>query len=121
VTREPTITKAELDRAMNTFAKPAMSDLITIKAGSKQIQFGPARSLPKILSMKPVDGRLVEVYNNAAIEELLDGVFDGIMITKGDGKKHQVTADDVAFAMRDALLGKTPAERTKVIDLDGQG
>ncbi|MET9432529.1 hypothetical protein [Streptomyces sp. NPDC006551] len=121
VTRQPTITKAELDRAMNDFAKPAMSDLITIKAGTKQIQFGPARSLPKILSMKAVDGRLVEVYNKAAIEELLDGVFDGIMITKGDGKKHQVSADDVAFAMREALLGKTPAERTKVIDLSGQG
>jgi hypothetical protein len=121
VTRQPTITKAELDRAMNDFAKPAMSGLITIKAGSKEIQFGPAKSLPKILSMKPVDGRLVEVYDKNAIDELLDGVFDGIMITKGDGKKHQVSADDVAFAMREALLGKTQAERTKVIDLDGQG
>ncbi|MFF8608634.1 hypothetical protein ACF06X_22140 [Streptomyces sp. NPDC015346] len=121
VTRQPTITKAELDRAMNAFAKPAMSDLITIKAGTKEIKFGPARSLPKILSMKPVNGRLVEVYDKKAIEELLDGVFDGIMITKGDGKKHQVSADDVAFVMRDALLGRTTAERTKVIDLDGQG
>ncbi|MFF7179405.1 hypothetical protein [Streptomyces sp. NPDC008121] len=120
-TRQPTITRAELDRAMNAFAKPAMSGLITIKAGSKSIQFGPAKSLPKILSMKPVDGRLVEVYDKNAIDQLLDGVFDGIMITKGDGKKHQVSADDVAFAMRDALVGKTQAERTKVIDLDGQG
>ncbi|GGT82364.1 hypothetical protein [Streptomyces lateritius] len=121
VTRQPSITKAELDRAMNAFAKPAMSDLITIKAGTKEIKFGPARSLPKILSMKPVNGRLVEVYDKKAIEELLDGVFDGIMITKGDGKKHQVSADDVAFVMRDALRGRTTAERTKVIDLDGQG
>ncbi|TXS12685.1 hypothetical protein EAO71_36285 [Streptomyces sp. ms191] len=121
VSREPTITKAELDRAMKEFAEPAMSGLVTIKAGSKEIKFGPAKSLPKILSMKAVDGRLVEVYDKQAIEGLLDGVFDGIMITKGDGKKHQVSADDVAFAMREALLGKTPAERTKVIDLDGQG
>ncbi|MER7518650.1 hypothetical protein [Streptomyces sp. NPDC126499] len=121
VTRQPTITKAELDRAMEEFAEPAMSGIITIKAGSKQIDFGPARSLPKILSMKAVDGRLVEVYDKKAIEELLDGVFDGIMITKADGTRHEVSADDVAFVMRDALRGKTKAERTKSIDLSGEG
>ncbi|MEV8308507.1 hypothetical protein AB0P36_14380 [Streptomyces flavidovirens] len=118
ITKAPTIDKAELDRAMKEFAQPAMSGLITIKAGGKQIQFGPARSLPKILSMKPIDGRLVEVYNKPAIEQLLEGVFDGVQITKGDGKKHPVTADDVAFAMRTALLGKTPAERIQEISLN---
>lgn len=117
-TREPTITQAELDRAMKEFAQPAMSGLITIKAGDKSIQFGPAKSLPKILSMKPIDGKLVEVYDKRAIEELLDGVFDGVMITKGDGKQHEVSADDVAQAMGPALRGKTPAERTAVISLD---
>lgn len=121
VTRQPTITKAELDRAMKEFAEPAMSGLIRIKAGSKKIDFGPARSLPKILSMRAVDGKLVEVYNKQAIEDLLDGVFDGVMITKGDGSKHQVSADDVAFVMRDALRGKGLAERTKSIDLNGEG
>ncbi|WP_425471249.1 hypothetical protein, partial [Streptomyces roseicoloratus] len=121
VTRQPTITKDELDRAMEEFAQPAMSDKITIKAGAKQIDFGPARSLPKILSMKAIDGRLVEVYDKKAINDLLDGVFDGIMITKADGTKHQVNADDVAFVMRDALRGKTKAERTKTIDLTGEG
>ncbi|MFG2644486.1 hypothetical protein ACGFYP_26360 [Streptomyces sp. NPDC048370] len=121
VTRQPSITKAELDRAMKEFARPAMSDAIVIKAGAKEIKFGPARSLPQILSMKAVNGRLVEVYDKKAIDRLLDGVFDGVMITKADGKKHQVSADDVAFVMRDALLGKTTAERTKTIDLTGQG
>ncbi|WP_327244515.1 hypothetical protein [Streptomyces sp. NBC_01320] len=120
-TRQPTIAQAELDRAMKDFAKPAMSGLITIKAGPKQIQFGPAKSLPQILSMKAVDGRLVEVYNKTAIDTLCDGVFDGIMITKGDGKKHQLSADDVAHAMQTALLGKTPTERTATIALDGNG
>ncbi|MEU6957807.1 hypothetical protein [Streptomyces sp. NPDC045714] len=120
-TSEPTITKAELDRAMKEFAEPAMSGLITIKAGPKQIQFGPARSLPQILSMKPVDGRLVDVYDKPAIDKLLDGVFDGIMAVKGDGKEYQVGADDVAQAMKTALAGKTPAERTVTIDLTGQG
>lgn len=120
-TKEPTIGAAELDRAMKEFAKPAMSDLITIKAGGKQIQFGPQRSLPQILSMKPIDGRLVEVYDKKAIDRLLEGVFDGIMVTKGDGQKHQVSADDVASAMQKALLGKTPAERTVTIDLNPKG
>ncbi|MFC9943789.1 hypothetical protein ACFVI1_12475 [Streptomyces pratensis] len=118
---EPTITKAELDRAMKEFAEPAMSGLITIKAGPKEIDFGPARSLPQILSMKPVDGKLVAVYDREAIDTLLDGVFDGVMITKGDGKKHQVSSTDVAQAMQGALLGKTPAERTVAINLNGEG
>ncbi|GGU37289.1 hypothetical protein [Streptomyces lavendofoliae] len=121
VTREPTVTQAELDRAMKEFAEPAMSGLVTIQAGGKQIQFGPERSLPKILSMKPVDGRLVEVYDKQAINTLLDGVFEGVMITKGDGKEHEVSADDVAHAMQKALLGKTPAERTETIELNPQG
>ncbi|MFI1657667.1 hypothetical protein ACH4ZU_22520 [Streptomyces sp. NPDC020472] len=120
-TRRPTVTKAELDRAMREFATPAMSGLIRIQAGGKHIDFGPARSLPQILSMKAVDGRLVEVYDKKAIERLLDGAFDGVMITKGDGSKHQVSADDVAFVMRDALRGKNLAERTKTIDLSGEG
>ncbi|MFE6973511.1 hypothetical protein [Streptomyces sp. NPDC057682] len=120
-TREPTITKAELDRAMKEFAEPAMSGLITIKAGTKQIPFGPAKSLPKILSMVPVDGKLVDHYDKKAIEELCAGVFDGIMITKGNGTKHEVGPDDVAFAMKGALLGKTQAERTVTIDLGGNG
>ncbi|MFF8288020.1 hypothetical protein ACF068_02160 [Streptomyces sp. NPDC016309] len=121
VTKEPTVTQAELNRAMKEFAEPAMSGLVTIQAGGKQIQFGPERSLPKILSMKPVNGRLVEVYDKQAINTLLDGVFEGVMITKGDGKEHEVSADDVAHAMQKALLGKTPAERTGTIELDPQG
>ncbi|NEA16010.1 hypothetical protein G3I29_10845, partial [Streptomyces halstedii] len=120
-TTEPTIDQAELDRAMKEFAEPAMSGLITVKAGPKQIDFGPAKSLPQILSMKPVDGRLVEVYDTKAIDTLLDGVFDGVMITKEDGTQHEVGADDVAKAMGSALLGKTPAERTVTIDLGGNG
>ncbi|MFD5765058.1 hypothetical protein ACFWIN_04450 [Streptomyces sp. NPDC127049] len=119
--RRPTVTKAELDRAMKEFAEPAMSGRITIRAGGKEIDFGPARSLPQILSMKAVDGHLVEVYDKKAITRLLEGTFEGVMVTKGDGSKHEVSADDVAFVMRDALRGKTKAERTATIDLSGQG
>lgn len=120
-TTAPTISQAELDRAMKEFAKPAMSGLVTIKAGAKQIQFGPAKSLPQILSMVPVKGRLVEHYDKKAIDTLCEGVFDGIMVTKGDGTKHQLDADDVAHAMQTALLGSTQAERTATIDLAGNG
>lgn len=121
ITREPTVSQAELDRAMREFAKPAMSGVVTIKAGPGKIDFGPARSLPQILSMVPVDGKLVPHYDKKAIDRLCDGVFDGVMITKGDGKKHQLSADDVAAAMQGVLLGKTAAERTVTIDLDGNG
>ncbi|WTS54414.1 hypothetical protein OG786_10205 [Streptomyces sp. NBC_00101] len=121
VSRQPTITQAELDRAMKEFAEPAMSDLITIRAGGKEIQFGPARSLPQILSMKAIDGKLVPYYDKKAIETLCDGVFDGVMAVKADGQQHQVGPDDVAKAMQQALLGKTTAERTVTIDLTGQG
>lgn len=119
--RQPSVGKAEVDRAMKEFATPAMSDRITIRAGGREIQFGPARSLPQILSMKAVDGRLVEVYDTKAIERLLDGAFTGVMITETDGSKHEVSADDVASVMREALLGKTKAERTKTIDLNAKG
>ncbi|MFG2116579.1 hypothetical protein ACGFRB_28735 [Streptomyces sp. NPDC048718] len=121
VTRRPTVSKAELDKAMKEFAEPAMSGLITIQAGTAKIDFGPQRSLPQILSVKAVDGHLIEVYDKEAITRLLDGVFKGVMVTKGDGSKHEVSADDVAFVMRDALRGKTPAERTRSIDLSGNG
>ncbi|OAR25006.1 hypothetical protein A8W25_20040 [Streptomyces sp. ERV7] len=116
--RQPTINQAEIDRAMNEFAKPAMSGLITIKAGGKKIDFGPVKSLPKILSMKPIDGKLVEVYDKKAIDQLMGSAFTGVMITKGDGQKHQLTSDDVAKAMQSALRGKTPAQRIVTIELN---
>ncbi|MGP9018786.1 hypothetical protein ACT1U9_10275 [Streptomyces sp. BR1] len=116
--RQPTISAAEIERAMNEFAKPAMSDKITIKAGGKQIVFGPVKSLPKILSMKPVEGKLVEVYDKKAIEELMGSAFNGVMVMKGDGQKHQLSSDDVAKAMQSALRGKTTAQRTVTIDLN---
>ncbi|MFJ2651102.1 hypothetical protein ACIO1C_30820 [Streptomyces sp. NPDC087420] len=117
-TRQPVISQAEIDRAMKEFAEPAMSDLVTIQAGGKQIQFGPAKSLPKILSMKAVDGKLVEYYDRKAIDQLLEGVFDGITVTRADGQEHPVNSADVALAMQKALRGKTPAERTQEINLD---
>ncbi|WP_329022996.1 hypothetical protein [Streptomyces sp. NBC_00690] len=118
VSREPTVSEAEIQRALKEFAEPAMSDRITINAGGQTIPFGPAKSLPRILSMKAVDGKLVEFYDKKAIEELIGSTFAGVMITKGDGQKHQLSADDVAQAMGPALRGKTRAERTVEISLN---
>ncbi|MFE6710095.1 hypothetical protein [Streptomyces sp. NPDC057695] len=119
--RQPSVGKAELDRAMEEFATPAMSDRITVRAGGKEIQFGPARSLPQIISMKASEGRLVPVYDTKAIDRLLDGAFKGVMITAADGTRREVSADDVASVMGEALLGKTKEERTKTIDLNPKG
>ncbi|MEU9028514.1 hypothetical protein AB0D46_13395 [Streptomyces sp. NPDC048383] len=114
-TREPTITQAELDRAMKEFAEPAMASPATVKAGGKALPFG-ARSLPKILSMTAVDGRLVEKYDLEALKATYGNAFDGVMITRGTGAKTAVTPEDVAGALGKALKGKTAAERIAVIE-----
>ncbi|RSS54507.1 hypothetical protein EF912_16855 [Streptomyces sp. WAC07061] len=113
--REPTVNQAELDRAMKEFAEPAMSGVATVKAGTKSIPFGP-KSLPKILSMTAVDGRLVEKYDLEALKATYGNAFDGVLITRGTGAKTPVTPQDVAGALGKALIGKTPAERTVTID-----
>ncbi|MGW6138315.1 hypothetical protein [Streptomyces sp. NPDC055140] len=115
-TRRPTVPNAEVDRMMKEFAEPAMSANVVIKAGNAQIPFGPAKSLPQILGVKAVNGKLVDVYDLQALKKLYGNTFDGILITRGTGKKTPVNANDVASAMRLALKGKTPAERTGVIE-----
>ncbi|MFE5025248.1 hypothetical protein ACFRAO_18355 [Streptomyces sp. NPDC056656] len=115
-TRKPTVSNAEVDRMMKEFARPAMSANVVIKAGNAQIPFGPAKSLPQILGVKAVNGKLVDVYDLPALKKLYGNTFDGILITRGTGKKTPVNANDVAAAMRQALKGKTPAERTGTIE-----
>ncbi|WP_323183403.1 hypothetical protein [Streptomyces sp. NBC_00091] len=114
-TKEPTVTQTELDRAMKEFAQPAMSGNATVTAGGKSLAFG-AKSLPKILSMTAVEGRLVEKYDLEALKATYGNTFDGVLITRGTGAKTPVTPQDVAGALGKALLGKTPAERTGTID-----
>ena len=116
--RRPTVSNAEVDRMMREFAKPAMSGIVTIKAGSASIPFGPEKSLPKILGVQAVNGKLVDTYDRAAVKKLYGTTFDGMLITRGTGKKTPVTPEDVIGVMRKALLGKTPAERVGVIETD---
>ncbi|MEU8435086.1 hypothetical protein AB0F18_19595, partial [Streptomyces sp. NPDC029216] len=114
-TKEPTVTQAELNRAMKEFAEPAMSAPVTVKAGTKSLAFG-AKSLPKILSMKPVEGKLVEKYDLEALKATYGNAFDGVLITRGTGAKTPVTPQDVVGALGKGLVGKTPAERIVTID-----
>lgn len=116
-THKPTVPDAEVDRMMKEFAEPAMSGLVTIKAGpTASIPLGPDKSLPKILGVKAVDGKLVDTYDLAALKELYGSTFDGVLITRGNGKKTPVNEHDVAAALRQALKGKTAAQRTVTID-----
>ncbi|MFF4985199.1 hypothetical protein ACFY3O_34785 [Streptomyces sp. NPDC001046] len=114
-TRQPTVSDAEVDRVLKEIAQPAMSDLVTVRTdAAHSIDFGPV-SLPKILSFKAVDGKLVDTYNLKALQEAYGQTFDGVQVEGASGKR-DVIPQDVVAALRDALRGKTPAERVGVID-----
>ncbi|WP_432117169.1 hypothetical protein [Streptomyces sp. bgisy032] len=114
-TRQPTVSNAEVDRVLKEIAQPAMSDLATVRTdAAHSIDFGPV-SLPKILSFKAVDGKLVDTYNLKALQEAYGTTFDDVQIEGASGKR-DVMPQDVVAALRQALRGKTPAERVGVID-----
>ncbi|MFD5335080.1 hypothetical protein [Streptomyces hawaiiensis] len=114
-TRQPTVSNAEVDRVLKDFAQPAMSAKAIVQTdAAHSIPFG-ALSLPKILSFKAVDGKLVDTYNLKALQEAYGQTFEGVQIEGASGKR-DVTPQDVVTALREALRGKTPAERIGVID-----
>jgi hypothetical protein len=107
--KEPTVTKAEVDREMKAFAEPAMSGLVTVKTadGVHQVSFSPENSLWKFLRVKAVDGKLVDYYDRPALKKLYGDTFDGVLITRGSGQKTAVTVEDVINTLRPALLSRT--------------
>ncbi|MEV4501711.1 hypothetical protein [Streptomyces klenkii] len=116
--QQPKVSNAEVDRMMKEFAQPAMSGLVTVQTDPlHKIQFGPERSLPKILGVKEVGGKLVDNYDLEAVKELYGTAFKGVLIQRGNGTKTEVTPQDVVGALRKALVGKTPAERVGTIPL----
>ncbi|MEU0971101.1 hypothetical protein ABZ357_38955, partial [Streptomyces sp. NPDC005917] len=115
-TVQPAVSNAEVDREMKAFAEPAMSAKVLVQTDAvHSIPFG-ALSLPKILGFKAVDGKLVETYDLEALKKAYGSTFDGVLISRGNGQKTAVTPQDVASALRKALVGKTTAERVGVID-----
>ncbi|MEE1939219.1 hypothetical protein V1L54_07300 [Streptomyces sp. TRM 70361] len=118
--RQPEIGQEEIDRAIREFGEPAMSGLATVRAGDRSISFSPTGTLPTFLSMKPVDGKLVDSYDLKVLEKLYGSTFDGVLITRGDGSKTPVTPQDVAGALREALRETGEDKRVGVIELDPQ-
>ncbi|ALV33759.1 hypothetical protein [Streptomyces sp. CdTB01] len=107
-TKQPTISNAEVDREMKAFAKPAMSGLVTVKTDTGvTLPLSPQNSLWKFLRVEAVDGKLVDKPDLNALKQLYGGQFDGVLITRGTGKKTAVTPQDVYVALRQALLSKT--------------
>ncbi|PAZ11604.1 hypothetical protein CLM62_33840 [Streptomyces sp. SA15] len=114
-TKEPTVKNAEVDREMEAFAKPAMSANVIVRTDATRfIEFSPQNSLWKFLKVKAVNGKLVDSPDLNALKELYGQTFDGVLITRGNGKKTAVTPQDVYVALRQALL--STSDRDAVID-----
>ncbi|WP_399942551.1 hypothetical protein ACGH52_25150 [Streptomyces sp. BBFR25] len=114
-TKEPTVSKAEVDRMLKEFAEPAMSDRVTVQTdAAHSIPMSPEKSLWKFLRVTAVDGKLVDKPDLNALKELYGQTFDGVLITRANGEKTAVTPQDVYGAMRQALKSKT--DRVAVID-----
>ncbi|WBO64051.1 hypothetical protein [Streptomyces camelliae] len=107
-TRQPTVSNAEVDREMKEFAQPAMSGKVTVMTdAAHSILMGPEKSLWKFLRVTAVNGKLVDKPDLAALQQLYGKTFDGVLITRGNGKKTPVTPEDVYGALRQALMSKT--------------
>ncbi|MFI5683861.1 hypothetical protein [Streptomyces sp. NPDC051636] len=116
-TKQPTISNAEVDRMMKKFAEPAMSGNVTVRTdAAHMVVFSPQNSLRKFLRVKAVDGKLVDAPDKAVLKELYGHAFDGVLITRANGRKTAVTVEDVYLALRPALMSTT--NRVAVIDTD---
>jgi hypothetical protein len=103
-TQEPAVDAAEVDRAMEEFAEPAMSGYLWVEAGDVPegpLAFSP-ETLSDILSMEPVDGTLQPVVDTETLAEKYGGYFDGVMIDAGSGLV-EMTPEHVAAAMLPVL------------------
>ncbi|MEU1080049.1 hypothetical protein ABZ368_07350 [Streptomyces sp. NPDC005908] len=113
--QQPKVTKAEVDRMMKEFAEPAMSDRVTVQTDpAHSVPMSPEKSLWKFLRVEAVNGKLVDKPDLKALEELYGQAFDGVLITRGNGKKTAVTPQDVYGALRQALI--STSDRTAVIE-----
>ncbi|MHB9853415.1 hypothetical protein ACSYGO_29810 [Streptomyces krungchingensis] len=117
-TRQPKVANAEVDRMMAKFAKPAMSANVTVQTdAAHSIPLSPQNSLWKFLRVEATpDGKLTDKPDLNALKELYGQTFDGVLITRANGKKTPVTPQDVYGALRQALMSKT--NRVAVIETD---
>ncbi len=118
-TKQPTVSNAEVDREMKAFAEPAMSANVTIRTdATHSVSFSPQNSIYKFLSVRAVNGKLVEHYDLDVLKKLYGNTFDGVLFERGNGSKTPVASSDIAVGLREALRGKTPAARIVTIPLD---
>ena len=65
----------------------------------------PGSSAGKVLRVAATpDGKLTDKPDLDALKQLYGQTFDGVLITRGNGKKTAVTPQDVYVALRQALL-----------------
>ncbi|MEU5596386.1 hypothetical protein [Streptomyces sp. NPDC020298] len=114
-TKQPAVSNAEVDREMKKFAEPAMSANVTVQTdAAHSVPMSPQNSLWKFLRVTPVNGKLVDKPDLAALKELYGQTFDGVLITRANGKKTPLTPEEVYINLRTALMSKT--NRIAVID-----
>ncbi|MEV0488139.1 hypothetical protein AB0I69_47030 [Streptomyces sp. NPDC050508] len=114
-TKQPTVTNAEVDREMKAFAQPAMSAKVTVQTdAAHSVLMSPQNSLWKFLKVSAVDGKLVDKPDLTALKDLYGQTFDGVLISRANGKKTAVTPEDVYLALRKALT--STSNRVAVID-----
>ncbi|MEU9988395.1 hypothetical protein AB0E10_16680 [Streptomyces sp. NPDC048045] len=115
-TKQPTVSNAEVDREMKEFAEPAMSANVKVQTDATHfVLMSPEKSLWKFLRVVSTpDAKLVDKPDLAALQQLYGKTFDGVLITRANGKKTAVTPQDVYVALRQALTSKT--NRVAVIE-----
>jgi hypothetical protein len=114
-TKQPTVTNAEVDREMKAFAQPAMSAKVTVQTDvAHSVLMSPQNSLWKFLKVSAVGGKLVDKPDLTALKDLYGQTFDGVLISRANGKKTAVTPEDVYLALRKALT--STSNRVAVID-----
>ncbi|MFE8942918.1 hypothetical protein [Streptomyces sp. NPDC007856] len=107
-TSQPTVSNAAVDQEMKLFAQPAMSANVVVKTDATHVVLmSPQNSLWKFLRVTAVDGKLVDKPDLAALKQLYGKAFDGVLITRANGKKTPVTPQDVYVALRQALISRT--------------
>ncbi|MYS19436.1 hypothetical protein GA0115240_108025, partial [Streptomyces sp. DvalAA-14] len=113
-TVQPKVTQAELNTAVNGFAKRAVSHRVLVRAdAAHSILLGPTVALPKVLTMVPDDtGRLQPHVDLTALQSLYGSTFDGVLLKRPDGSRTPVTAKDVATALLSGLDVDTTAQKT---------
>lgn len=126
---EPKLPAGEVNRFLDTYAKPAVSGPVTLTAGDQRLRISPA-TLGDHLTVKNDKGRLtaflddeallrdpdvarpLAALTNAPVEASL-GVQDGKVVVESEGRQgHEVTAKALGDAVRPLLTRSGDTART---------